>query len=210
MMRLRIAPGSFEEASKRAAEVLERGGIGIIPTETVYGLAARASDETAIARLLEIKERPTGKPLPVQVSGVEAAGELAKTGRPAARKLMERFWPGPLTLVLPVKPGVELPFQGSAIGIRIPADYFCRALIERSGALVVPSANRSGEPPPASLEEVAPGLLELVDFVVDGGPCAAGTESTVVDLTGEPRVLREGAISAAEIRAAVEGVADDA
>jgi L-threonylcarbamoyladenylate synthase len=201
MFRVEIEKAGFSSSDvERAAEILVSGGVGIIPTDTVYGLAALAVNEGAVERLLEIKERPAGKPPPVQISKVADADRLAFADEPDAIALMEKFWPGPLTLVLRRREGIDLPFQErESLALRMPDSAFCLELIETAGFLVVPSANRSGEPPPVSVEEVAREIVGLADFIVDGGACRGGVESTVVDLTGGLRVLREGAITRKEI-----------
>ena len=200
MRRLDIMAGFGPQDVRLVSGMLQEGAVGIMPTDTVYGLAALATDEPAVARVLDIKRRPADKPLPVQVGTVREADLLADVGGPAAA-LAERFWPGPLTMVLPRRPGsLHLPFQlEDSVALRVPDEMFCLAVLEHAGWLVVPSANRSGAPAPVTLREADPGLLEAVDFAVDAGACAAEMESTVVDLTGEPRVVREGAVSAADI-----------
>jgi len=205
MFRMKIEQAGFSSGDvERTAQILLSGGVGIIPTDTVYGLAALAAHDGAVKRLLEIKERPAGKPLPVQISKVADAHRLTFADEPDAVALMEKFWPGPLTLVLRRREGIDLPFQeGESLGLRMPDNDFCLQLIETAGFLAVPSANRSGEPPPASVEEVAREIVGLVDFVIDGGARGGGVESTVVDLTGVLRVLREGAVTREEIERAL-------
>lgn len=205
MFRMKIEQAGFSSGDvERTAQILLSGGVGIIPTDTVYGLAALAAHDGAVKRLLEIKERPAGKPLTVQISKVADAHRLTFADEPDAVALMEKFWPGPLTLVLRRREGIDFPFQESeSLGLRMPDNDFCLQLIETAGFLAVPSANRSGEPPPASAEEVAREIVGLVDFIVDGGVCGGGVESTVVDLTGVLRVLREGAVTREEIERAL-------
>ncbi len=209
MRRIDIMAGFIPEDVRLVAGILSGGGVGVIPTDTVYGLAALATDAGAVGRLSKIKERPADRPMPVQVASTREAGMLAVLDRPASA-LAERFWPGPLTMVLPRRAGAgpKLPLQPEeSIGLRIPDHDFCVSLIEHAGYLVVPSANPRGAAAPTSVAELAPELLEQIDFVVDGGTCPNGVESTVVDLTGgEVLVLREGAIPAEEIiRAAGSG-----
>ncbi|MBK5092305.1 MAG: threonylcarbamoyl-AMP synthase [Actinobacteria bacterium] len=205
MFRAQIGPAGFSSSDvERAAEILAGGGVGIIPTDTVYGLTALASHEGAVKRLLDIKDRPAGKPPPVQISEAADAHMLTFAEKPDAVALMKKFWPGPLTIVLRRREGVDLPFQErESLALRMPDNSFCLELIRAAGFLVVPSANRSGEPPPVSVEEVAHEVVGLVDFVVDGGACKSGAESTVVDLTGGLQVLREGAITREEIERAL-------
>ena len=213
MKRIDIMAGFTPDDVARAAAVLSEGGVGLIPTDTVYGLAALATHKAAVARVLDMKGRPADKPLPVQVASMRVANILAEADGPAAVTLAERFWPGALTLVLPRRtgPAAHLPSQPEeSIGLRIPDDMFCVALIEHAGYLVVPSANPTGAPAPETLEQVSPEMIEAVDFVVNGGACQGGVESTVVDLTGNARVLREGAIPAADIMRALREAGVDA
>lgn len=197
------------EQVERCAEVLRSGGIGIIPTDTVYGIAALASNEAAVGRLLELKDRASGKPLPVQAASEWDANFLGVADSQAAVALIERFWPGPLTIVMERRPGTALAFQDpGTIGIRVPASKFCLALIAEAGFLVVPSANPPGMPAPVSAEDIAPAIVGAVDFLVDAGPCPGGTESTVVDIIAGVTVIREGALSREEVMSVIEdGVA---
>lgn len=201
----------FEPADVEAvAAMLTGGGVGIIPTDTVYGLAAVAGDEAAVRRVLELKGRPADKPLPVQVATMREANILAEADGAEASALAERFWPGPLTMVLKRRPfAAELAFQDEkTIGLRIPDEMFCLSLIEHAGYLVVPSANPAGASAPATLGDVSGDLLDVVDFVVNAGACPCGVESTVVDLTAGVRVLREGAIPAEDIDRALSNPAE--
>lgn len=213
MYHLDIMAG-FEPADvERVAAMLLEGAVGIIPTDTVYGIAALATDRGAVERVLGLKERPVDKPLPVHVATMREANMLAEADGPEASALAERFWPGPLTMVLRRRPhAATLPFQDEAtIGLRIPDEMFCLSLIEHAGYLVVPSANPPEAAPPVTLTDVSEALLESVDFVVNAGACPCGVESTVVDLTAGTRVLRQGAVPAAEITRALstQGPTDD-
>jgi L-threonylcarbamoyladenylate synthase len=184
--------------------ILKRGGIGIVPTDTVYGIAGLASNGKAVSRIFEVKGRDPSKPLPVQVESTEAAGRLAWITR-HSRALAEKFWPGPLTIIMPSRPGTDLPMQdGTSIGIRVPASDNCIRIIRTVGPLVLPSANSEGSPAPAAPEEVERALLGLVDFFIDAGSCPGGVESTVVDAREGIEVLREGAIAAEAIKAVAE------
>lgn len=207
MLRIRIEEGAFSpEDVERAAAELASGGVGVIPTDTVYGIAALASNEAAVGRVLRIKERPPGKPLPVQVASLQDANAIGIADSPAVAALAGRFWPGPLTIVMERRPGVELPFQDPAtIGVRVPASPLCIALIEKAGRLVVPSANAPGRPAPVTPSLIPAELLEAVDFLVDAGRCPLGVESTVVDVTGGVRVVREGAIPGRDVDQAAGG-----
>jgi L-threonylcarbamoyladenylate synthase len=189
-----------EKDVSACAAALRRGEVVIVPTDTVYGVAALATDEKAVERVLRIKDRAPDKPLPVQVASIADAQKLGETGTPEAAALMEEFWPGALTIVMPRRHGMDLPFQGgTSIGIRMPASRFCLAVIEAAGFLVVPSANPPGEPAPTSVDQIAPRIIDAVDLVVDAGACPGGVESTVVDVTSGLEVLREGAIPSASI-----------
>lgn len=194
------------EEVERCADVLKSGGIGIIPTDTVYGLAASALDAAAVERLLRVKQRPSDKPLPVQVGSSWDANLLGVADTPAAVALIERFWPGPLTIVMERRQGTEIPYQSLAtIGIRVPASRFCLALMSEAGYLVVPSANLPGDQPPITVAGIAPEVRDAVDFIVDAGECPGGVESTVVDISAGIEVLREGAVSRDEVLSAMRG-----
>lgn len=209
LLRIDIMAGFTPDDVERAAAVFRDGGVGVIPTDTVYGIAALASNEEAVARVLELKERSLDKPLPVHVASMREANVLAEADGPAAVALADRFWPGALTIVLARRtgPGSHLPLQpAESIGLRIPDNMFCLAIIEHAGFLVVPSANPPEAPAPRTLKEVPAGIMGEADLVVNAGACPLGVESTVVDLTGEATVLREGAIPAADIMEALEGL----
>ncbi len=187
-----------------AAAILRAGGIGIFPTDTVYGVGAHAFIESAVRRIYAIKDRPADKPLQLllaRVGDIESVAEVT----PAARALAARFLPGGLTLVLrrrPIVPDV-VTAGGDTVAVRVPDSPLLQRLIEEVGApLAATSANRSGEPPPVEASDARAQLGGLVDFVVDGGRCPAAQESTIVDLSGpEPRLLRPGAVPAEEIEA---------
>lgn len=193
----------------RAAALLEQGELVAIPTETVYGLAVRADDAAAVARLFVAKGRPTDNPLIVHVASVAAIDAVARTLTPLAARLLASFAPGPLTVVLDARPDLPRAVTGGldTVGVRIPDHAIARALIERSGlALAAPSANRSSRPSPTTAAHVLEDLDGLIAAVVDGGAARVGFESTVVDARGQlPIVLREGAVSR-ELLAASLGV----
>ena len=196
-----------------AADALRRGELVILPTETVYGLAADASNPDAIARLFEAKGRPRFNPLIAHVADQLAAERLALFDE-RARRLAERFWPGPLTLVAPVRDhaGVsDLARAGlDTIAVRAPAHPVAQAVLARfGGPVAAPSANRSGRPSPTNfadaLEETGPSAAAALD----GGPCSIGLESTVVaTLKGELRLLRPGAVTRSEIEAVAGPLTD--
>jgi len=193
----------------RAAALLEQGELVAIPTETVYGLAVRADDGAAAARLFAAKGRPADNPLIVHVAGIEAIGAVAQTLTPLAARLLAAFSPGPLTVVVDARPDLPREVTGGldTVGVRIPDHPIALALLERSGLpLAAPSANRSTRPSPTTAAHVLADLDGRIAAVVDGGPARVGLESTVVDARGElPIVLREGAVSR-ELLAASLGI----
>lgn len=191
-----------------AAEALERGALVAIPTDTVYGIAARLDREGALRRLYAAKGRPAEKAIPVLVSDADLLDHLARDLPPGAEEFAARFWPGPLTIVLPR--GAAIPDLvtggGDTVGLRMPAHPFALELLEAcGGALAVTSANRSGAPSlsdPAAVEAALGGAVELI---VDSGATPGSRPSTVIALTAAgPAVLREGPIDAATLRAVWE------
>jgi L-threonylcarbamoyladenylate synthase len=194
------------EQLDRAAATLRGGGVVAFPTETVYGLGADAFDATAVARIFEIKKRPAFDPLIVHVLDEVMLRRVADAIPPAAAKLADRFWPGPLTLVLPKRPEVpEIVTAGlSTVAVRMPAHPVTRALLERTGRpLAAPSANPFGYLSPTRAEHVARMLGDRVDLIVDGGPAPIGLESTIVRLGDRPELLRRGAVAAEDIEAVI-------
>jgi L-threonylcarbamoyladenylate synthase len=198
------------EAIARAAAVLRRGGLVAMPTETVYGLAADAGNAQAIRAVFAAKGRPTDHPVIVHVADAAAMDDWAQD-TPAAHTLARAFWPGPLTLVLRRRTGVSDLITGGqdTVAVRCPAHPWAQALLRAfGGAVVAPSANRYGRISPTRAEHVASGLglkpAGAVDLILDGGPCSVGIESTIVDISGPvPRLLRPGAIAAAQLAAAL-------
>lgn len=200
MERLRL--GTDEGAVARGAEVLRGGGLVVYPTETLYALGADALDPEAVARVYKVKRRPLGKPLSIAVSSLEMLRRYAYLDEKADR-LARRFLPGPLTLVLRKKDLPEILTSGlSKVGVRIPADHRALELIERfGGPVTATSANITEEISPITVEEVLEQLTG-VDLILDGGPLdPSRVPSTIVDMTGEPKVLREGRIKREELEA---------
>ncbi len=198
----------------RAARILNEGGLVAVPTETVYGLAARADSADAVARIYEAKGRPSFNPLIVHVSGVAAAQRLAQFDA-TALALAERYWPGPLTLVCPLRSDAELAPAVTArlptLALRQPAHPALAALLDAvSFPLAAPSANRSGFVSPTSAEHVLATLDGRIDLVLDGGECVKGLESTIVAVRSDGRIetLRPGpiVIPGAEAAEAAGGV----
>jgi L-threonylcarbamoyladenylate synthase len=200
-------PAADRDAIRRAANVLRRGGLIAFPTETVYGLGANALDRDAVARIFAAKGRPPNNPIIVHVANVEHARELAGEWPPSAERLAERFWPGPLTLVLRKDVSVpDIVTAGAAtVGVRVPAHPIALALVETAGLpIAAPSANRSNEISPTTAEHVQKSLGEAADIILDGGPTPGGLESTVLDMTVSPRrLLRPGLVAPAEIEAVI-------
>ncbi len=198
-----------------AAAILRAGGLVAVPTETVYGLAARADSAAAVAAIYRAKGRPLFNPLIVHVSGLAQAEELAGFDA-RARLLAEKFWPGALTLVLPLREGAELAPAVTAglstVALRCPAHPAMQALLAQTGLpLAAPSANRSGAVSPTRAAHVAASLGAKVDLILDGGACSAGIESTIVALRdhGGWQILRPGPVAEAQI-ASILGQAPDA
>ena len=188
----------------RAAELLRAGRLVAFPTETVYGLGANALDEAAVRRIFEAKGRPQSSPLIVHVATIEMARGLAREWPEKAEALARRFWPGPLTIVVPKNAHVpDVVTAGlPSVGVRMPAHPVARALMEAAQIpIAAPSANRFTELSPTRAEHVR---AELADMILDGGQCAVGIESTVVSLVdGAPKILRPGMISQTEIEEAI-------
>jgi len=197
----------------RAARILREGGLVAFPTETVYGLGADAHNGRAVAAIYEAKGRPRFNPLIVHLRDIAEARTIAVMDD-RAESLAARFWPGPMTLVLPARPGSGLSDLVTAgldsVAVRVPAHPVARALLEAfGGPLAAPSANPSGRISPTTAAHVLSGLSGRIAAVVDGGPCTVGVESTILSLTGpRPVLLREGGI-AAEALAAQLGVMPD-
>jgi L-threonylcarbamoyladenylate synthase len=190
-----------------AATVLQGGGRVAFPTETVYGLGADATNDMAVAGIFEAKGRPRFNPLIVHVPDIAAARRLVAWSD-QAQTLAAAFWPGPLTLVLPLLPGSGLSplvtADHDSVAIRVPANPVARALLAVfAGPVAAPSANPSGRISPTTAAHVAAGLSGRIEAILDGGPCGVGVESTIVGLTGAPTLLRPGGLPAEAIEAAL-------
>ena len=183
----------------RAAALLSSGGLVAFATETVYGLGANALDAHAVAQIFEVKGRPRFDPLIVHVAELASLDRLVSSLPEKGRALIDRFWPGPLTLVLPKTEIVpDLVTAGLAtVGVRMPAHPLALDFIKRAGTPVAaPSANLFGQVSPTTAQHVADQLGSRIDYILDGGPCSVGLESTVLDLSGPfPIVLRPGGLS---------------
>ena len=209
--------GSFQTlidkaAMARAAEILRRGGLVAFPTETVYGLGADATNAAAVRRIFEVKHRPATSPLIVHVDSEEMAREYAAEWPACASELAERFWPGPLTLVLPKKAIIpdEVTAGLGTVGLRVPAHPIALELIRTAGLPVAaPSANRFMQLSPTTAAHVRDSLGDGVDLILDGGSTPVGIESTVLSLVGgRPVLLRPGMISKEELEEILGDVAE--
>jgi L-threonylcarbamoyladenylate synthase len=198
-------PELFQKAVRRAAELLRAGEVVALPTETVYGLAANALDENAVANIFQIKGRPANNPIIVHVAGNEMAKDCAQSWPKMADELSQSFWPGPLTLVLPRANGIPniVTGGGATVGVRWPGHPFIQAVIRECGfPLAAPSANLSNRISPTNAEHVRTQLAGKIPLIVDGGQSQVGIESTVLDLTvSPPRILRPGMIHAESLAA---------
>ena len=198
-----------------AADLLRTGGLVGIPTETVYGLGANGLDPAAVGRIFQAKGRPQDNPLILHIPGADWLERYCRDIPAAAYELARRFWPGPLTMVLRRRDNV--PDQVTAgldtVGMRCPAHPLCRAVIQAADVPVAaPSGNTSGRPSPTTAAHMLEDMDGRIDAILDGGPCSVGVESTIVDLTcTPPRLLRPGAITLEQLRAALgEGAVDPA
>jgi L-threonylcarbamoyladenylate synthase len=215
LTRLRIeADAPDPQTVARAAAVLRRGGLVALPTETVYGLGANAEDADAVRRIFAAKGRPADNPLIVHLAAAEQLPRVCSSITPLARSLAERFWPGPLTVVLDAATDLPAVTTGglTTVAVRVPDHPVARAVIEAAGVPVAaPSANRSGRPSPTTADHVAADLAEHLDVLLDAGPTGLGLESTVVDARGtEPRIYREGAVTREDLGVSAVLVTPDA
>ncbi len=193
------------ERIAQAAAVLRARGLVAFPTETVYGLGANALDAAAVGRIFAAKGRPAHNPVIVHVAGAADVEQVAADWPASAARLAERFWPGPLTLVLPRKPTgpAAVTAGGPTVAVRVPAHPVALVLLRAAGVPVAaPSANRSSHLSPTQAAHVLRDLEGRIDLVLDGGPCPGGIESTVLDLTTRPpRLLRPGLVTQPELEA---------
>jgi len=205
-MRLLIDPQRPDpETVARAVAVLRSGGLVVCPTETFYALAADPRNPAAVDRVFAAKGRPDRRPLPILVGDEAAARGCVAIFPDLAARLAARFWPGPLTLVLQAAPGLpeRLTGGGTSIGIRVTPHAVAAALSRAlGGPIVATSANLSGAPPPVTADEAERSIGGAVDLILDAGPCGGGLASTVIDLTTDsPRLVRSGAVRAADLAA---------
>ncbi len=198
-MKTLFLPAEAENTARIAADILKNGGLVAIPTETVYGLGANGLEEAAVAKIFAAKGRPQDNPLILHVAQGKDMERFCHDIPEAAYLLAEKFWPGPLTLVLPAKDTVPLSTRAGlpTVAVRCPDNAITREIIRLAGVPVAaPSANISGKPSTTTAQHVLHDHDGRIDAVVDGGPCRVGVESTIVDLTEErPRLLRPGGIT---------------
>ncbi len=202
-----------EESTRQVGEILRNGGIVGIPTETVYGLAANAFDGAAVAKIFKAKGRPQDNPLIVHICDISQLGEIVSSIPQGALALAEKFWPGPLSIIMPK--GDRTPDEVSCgldtVAVRMPSHPAAAAIIKAAGVpLAAPSANLSGSPSPTTAQHVVDDMWGRADAIVDGGSCDVGVESTVISLVGEkPRLLRPGGISLEQLESVLGEVEVD-
>ncbi len=196
-MHTEILPVNASNAITSALEILYSGGLVAFPTDTVYGVGALAFDGKAVKSIYTAKERPVEKAIPVLIGDREDLSKVAEEIPLFAARLIARFWPGPLTVLVPKKPALpEVVSANPAVGVRVPDHEVARTLLRLSGPLAVTSANRSSQPSPTTAQEVLQQLGGRIALILDGGRTPGGIPSTLVDCTGtEIQVLREGPIT---------------
>ena len=179
-----------------AGRILEKSGLIALPTESFYGLGAAPFDEQALARVWQVKGRSEGKPILILIGEASQLGPFVQRIPPAATVLMNAFWPGPLTIVFPAAAGLSDAVTAGtrSVGIRLSAWQPLHDLLLRVGPVTGTSANREGMPPPTTAEEVQHSLGDALDLIVDAGPTPGGRPSTVIDVQGPIRIIRDGAI----------------
>ena len=199
--------------TQKAAEIIKNGGIVAIPTETVYGLAANTFNEESVKKIFLAKGRPSDNPLIVHIAEINDIYRIVSDFPNKAKKLAEKFWPGPLTMILPKKSVIPSAVTASmnSVAVRFPSHLSAQEIIKKSGVpLVAPSANSSGSPSPTNANHVLKDLNGKIDAVLDGGECSVGLESTVISLVEEtPRLLRPGAVTPDDIRETIGDIIID-
>ncbi len=199
------ALGAVQYMPGMSSGMVRAGGLVALPTETVYGLGANAEDPAAVSRIFQVKGRPPSHPLIVHIGGAQYLGDWVQDVPATARLLAEHFWPGPLTLVL--RRGRRVPLEATGgletVAVRVPDHPVALALLSAfGGGVTAPSANRFGSVSPTTADHVRAELGDAVDFVLDGGPCGVGVESTIVDVMGEtPAILRPGGVTREDLEA---------
>jgi L-threonylcarbamoyladenylate synthase len=205
-MNTQIIPANSPQTIPRALEILRSGGLVAFPTDTVYGVGALAFDGKAIESIYAAKDRPIEKAIPILIAGTEDMEKVGMDIPQSACKLAARFWPGPLTCIIPKQPTLpEAVSATSTVGVRVPDHEVARALLRAAGPMAVTSANISGRPSPSTAEEVYSQLNGRIPLIIDGGKTPGGIPSTVMDCsTSELKIIREGPISKRELLSALE------
>jgi len=200
-MKTEIIIGNSSESIQRALEILQAGGLVVFPTDTVYGVGALAFDGKAVESIYKAKDRPVEKAIPVLLGDVEDINKVASEVPLMAKKLAERFWPGPLTIIVPKHIGLpDSVSTTNTVGVRVPDHIVARSVLRAAGPMAVTSANISGQASPSTAEEVLAQLNGRIALILDGGKTPGGVPSTLVDCTGsKPIVRREGPIRFDEI-----------
>jgi L-threonylcarbamoyladenylate synthase len=204
-MQTEMLPASAKDTLPRALEVLKAGGLVAFPTDTVYGVGALAFDAKAIESIYAAKDRPIEKAIPILIGGLDDLAKVAIDIPEVARKLALRFWPGPLTILVPKRGDIPESVSATAtIGVRVPDHEIARALLQAAGPMAVTSANISGAQSPVSAEQVFEQLGGRIPLIIEAGRTRGGVPSTLVDCTApELRILREGPIALEELLAAL-------
>ena len=207
MNTLHIKKTGLRQALKTATEILKKGGVIAYPTETFYGLGAKFDLKKPLQTIFLLKNRPFHNPLPLIIGTQNLLTRVADSPNELAMRLIENFWPGPLTLLLPAKQGLPVLITGDSgkVAVRIPGQSFALKLAQYANfPITSTSANISGKPPSQNTEAVRRYFVTAIDLIIDGGPSPGGTPSTIVDASGDTfRIVREGAVSSNKIIRAV-------
>lgn len=204
-MKTEILHASQPKALERVLSLLHQGGLAAFPTDTVYGVGALAFDAKAVESIYTAKMRPVEKAIPILIGKAEDLEIVTSSLPPLAEKLASRFWPGPLTLVVPMNPALpNIVSATKTVGVRVPNHPVARALLVEAGPMAVTSANLSGQSNPRTAQDVWRQLNGRIPLILDGGEAPGGVSSTVVDCIGaEPTILRQGPISMEDIKFAL-------
>ena len=203
IMETKLISANDQNVIPLALQILRAGGLAAFPTDTVYGVGALAFDQSAIESIYAAKDRPLEKAIPILISDMGDLEKVAIDIPPLARRLAIRFWPGPLTIILPKNPSLPAAVSATAtVGVRVPDHAIARELLRAAGPMAVTSANLSGHESPRSAQEVLIQLGGRIPLVIDGGETPGGIASTLVDVTGaEAVILRDGPLSLEQIKA---------